>query len=201
MKLANAREAVKLLALVGLLAFGLLAVASHYVPESRPDLLVYGDSIVDDLSRARWHSMMWVEFDAKRGRQLTRDFSAAQRIIARKPHAVWIAIGTNDFGRGVASPAQFRTTYAALLDKLEAGLPEAGIYAQTPMYRQGEFRHGVYLQQYRDAITAECAVRPRVRCIDGRDILAVSQMPDGLHPSERAQSQYANFVEDVAEGQ
>jgi lysophospholipase L1-like esterase len=169
-------------------------------PSTGPDLLAYGDSIVVGRGiEDRWADMVGASVDAQWGRALTDDVGAASRIIAARPHQLWIAIGTNDFGKSKATPAQFEERYARLVDEVHQALPATTIYAQTPLVRRKESPNklGASLPEYRSAIQRVCDTRSWLRCVDGRRILRLDDMPDGLHPGDGAQDRYANYVKSM----
>jgi len=162
------------------------------------ELLVYGDSIVVGRGiEHRWADMAGASVDAEWGRALADDPGAASRIIAASPNQLWIAIGTNDFGKSKATPAQFEERYARLVDEVHRESPLTKIYAQTPLVRRKESPNqlGATLPEYRAAIQRVCDARPWLQCVDGQRILRLEDMPDGLHPGESAQARYAGYVE------
>ena len=167
-------------------------------PAPGPVLLVYGDSIVVAKGASEpWPKRLGAAVDAVSGRALVDDHGAAQRIANERPVEAWIAIGTNDYGKSKATPAQFRKAYEALVDGIHAASPRTVIYAQTPLSRraEGPNKLSAALWEYRQAIVDVCAARRWLNCVDGRQILPLSDMPDGLHPGSDAQRRYATFVD------
>lgn len=186
-----------------LLACGLAASHIWDAWSQRPSgLLVYGDSIVHGFGVPHpWPQQLRAETDAVVGRPLANDPTAGRRIGQKKAPIVWIAIGTNDYGKSKVTPDDFRAAYIALVDAIHSGSPNTAIYAQTPLVRktEGPNNLGASLGEYRTAILTVCQSRPWITCIDGTKILAISDMPDGLHPGAAAQEKYANFVSDAVQ--
>lgn len=180
-------------------AFLFLAwVVSTHLPPRGPALLAYGDSIVVAKGASTpWPGLLGAEVDAVSGRALIDDPGAAQRIAKARPVQVWIAIGTNDYGKSKATPAEFRQAYERLVDGIHAESRSTAVYAQTPLVRisEGPNKLGASLWEYRQAIVGVCAARRWLTCIDGQQILQLSDMPDGLHPGSEAQRRYAGFVD------
>lgn len=170
-------------------------LAKHLFPG--PVIMVYGDSIVAGGGlQHRWADRLGALTDAKSGRALADDRLAGERIASTGPQIIWVAIGTNDYGKSKIGHREFQEAYGRLLDDIRATAPGATVFAQTPLLRRSEGLNklGSTLADYRDAIWAECKGRPWARCVDGTKILALSDMPDGLHPGEDAQQRYAKFV-------
>lgn len=195
---AEQRESNRLCLLVMVLgAVALLAVWLNSEANTRPWMLVYGDSIVDGYGVPEpWPALLRAQADAKSGRALVDDPGAAARIASTRPTVAWIAIGTNDYGKSKASPEDFGEAYARLVDQLHAASPGTEIYAQTPLVRSnsGPNKLGAYLWEYRSAIATVCRERPWLTCVNGEKILTLADMPDGLHPGAGAQRRYAEFV-------
>ena len=111
------------------------------------------------------------------------------RIAGYSPSIVWLAIGTNDYGLdgGLWSAASFQTAYADLLVKLNAALPSAAIYAQSPVDRATETANANFsntLGAYRTAISNACSGKAYVTFVDGTAFLnpATDLDADGIHP-------------------
>jgi len=183
-------------AVVAVLVLAWVVNASQ--PPRGPLLLTYGDSIVVAKGASSpWPKLLGAEVDAASGRALVDDPGAAKRISDARPVQVWIAIGTNDYGKSKATPAEFRQAYERLVDEIHAESRSTVIYAQTPLVRQteGPNKLGASLWEYRQAIADICAERRWLTCVDGQKILQLSDMPDGLHPGSQSQRRYATFVD------
>lgn len=182
--------------LAALVLFGGWALTQP--PVNGPLLLAYGDSIVVGKGATEpWPQLLEAQVDAVSGRALIDDPGAAQRIAKHKPIQVWLAIGTNDYGKSKSTPAQFAEAYARLVDGIHAESPRTDVYAQTPLARahEGPNKLGAALWEYRKAIMDICEARQWLTCVDGQEILSLADMPDGLHPSANAQRRYAGFVD------
>lgn len=118
------------------------------------------------------------------------------RITGYAPNAIWLAIGTNDYGLNRWSATSFGTAYAALLDDLHAALPSVPIFCQTPLVRSSEGSNSFTntLTEYRSQISTICTARPWTTLVDGTQILTTSDLADGIHPSTAGHVKYENFV-------
>lgn len=112
------------------------------------------------------------------------------KVAAAAPAAIWLAIGTNDYGLNTWSAASFGTAYAALLDDLHTALPSALIYCQTPLTRfspasEAANGSGSTLGAYRTQITTAQAARTGYcTLVDGTAMITSSAEmdTDGIHP-------------------
>lgn len=158
------------------------------VPAGRAEVLVWGDSI----AVGGWPQRLGWEADARGERTFHGDRSAIWRLIVNGSPAIWIALGTNDYYFSRWSAKDFGRTYGDVLDALKG----RQVYAQTPLLRAKEPPNllGDTLSDYRDAIMSECKKRAWVTCIDGTALVPVTMMPDGVHPSDEGQIQYARVV-------
>lgn len=120
-----------------------------------------------------------------------------KRLAAYNPQAVWLAIGTNDYGLNKWTAAAFGTAYADMVDRLHAALPAAIIYAQTPLLRTTETANGSgsTTGDYRSQITTIAGARSWLNLIDGTSIMTTGGLDDGVHPSNAGATLYAAFVE------
>lgn len=122
------------------------------------------------------------------------------RLAAYAPTAIWLAIGTNDYGLNKWAAADFGTAYGAVLDDLHVALPAAAIYCQTPLVRVNEVANGSgsTLEDYRAAIANAVDTREEfATLVDGTSILTPADLADGLHPSTAGHAKYANAVKAV----
>ena len=124
------------------------------------------------------------------------------QIAGYSPAALWIAVGTNDYGFASWTAASFGTAYAALLDALHAALPNLIVYAQTPTLRSSEAANGAgsTLGDYRAAIASACSGRAWVQLVDGTTLFSLSDSLDGLHPTAAGHAAYAAVARDVLAG-
>lgn len=197
---------------------------SVLAPAATDRLIVYGDSIaVGDratnaateawtmvLRRARAASDPAVStmVEAWGSRSLDRDGlnDAARQAFAERlagylaessgQTAVWLAIGTNDYGLNRWSAAAFGAAYADLLDRIHAEAPSAAIYAQTPIVRASEGANGSgsTLADYRAEIASAAGARPWATLVDGTAILTTGDLSDGVHPTTAGHAAYAAAV-------
>lgn len=194
------------------------ASATQITPSAIPRLLVYGDSIAVGANATSPSLQGWVQlvrneytnsvlYEAWGWRSLHDDASTesareafAAHIAAQSPAEIWLAIGTNDYGLNKWSAAAFGAAYADLLDKLHAALPDAVIYAQTPLVRSSEAANGSgsTLGDYRTQIaTAQSTRSAYCTLVDGTDILTTGDLTDGVHPSTAGHALYAAYVKTV----
>lgn len=190
------------------------AVAPSY---TYPKIVFYGDSICTGqaatspytyyghVGRLRYVYGYSAINEAWGARTLHDDVPAtvASVIAAMSPSAVWLQIGTNDFGFKEYSAADFGTDYKALLDALYAALPTATIYCQSPLSRADETeKQAGYgdLDAYRAQIQTKCATIPGAVYVDGETILTTAQMPDGLHPNNTGHIAYATYIDALLQG-
>jgi lysophospholipase L1-like esterase len=122
------------------------------------------------------------------------------RLVSYAPGALWLAIGTNDYGNSKWSAVDFGVAYAAVLDGVHAALPSLPIYAQTPIFRTDEASLNLFgsnLAAYRAVITTACSTRPWATLVDGSSILTGAGLDDSVHPSTAGHATYAAFVDGV----
>ncbi|HXG82932.1 MAG TPA: SGNH/GDSL hydrolase family protein, partial [Pyrinomonadaceae bacterium] len=191
------------------------ATANKILPDTPGKLLVYGDSIAvgGDLTtgtRDGWTPKLRtiqtesVIVEGFGSRSLSYDASSSTSlnslvgyIKAAQPAKIWLAIGTNDYGLSTQPASAFKNQYAALLDALHTALPNAQIYAQTPLLRSSESANasGSTLGDYRNAIVDVVSTRTSYTIlVDGTKMLALADLEDGLHPSAAGHLKYAQFV-------
>ncbi len=125
--------------------------------------------------------------------------SFVSRIASYTPSTIWLAIGTNDYGYYKWSAASFGIAYAAVVDALHIALPASRIICQTPIIRGGEAANslGDTLDDYRDQITTICNAQIWTTLVDGKTILATSDLIDGVHPTTAGHAKYASRVDNI----
>jgi lysophospholipase L1-like esterase len=118
-------------------------------PSNEGRLVIYGDSIAAGSDATHPTTQGWAALLRKNvrsilmevygGRALYDDCSTAAAtqnfanlIASYNPSAIWIELGTNDYGRPAWSAANYGIAYAALLADLHAALPGVIIYCQSP---------------------------------------------------------------------
>lgn len=187
-----------------------------------PHMVVYGDSIACGAGattppRQGWTMLLRniypgsVAIEAWGGRSLFQDAPdgtnraiLVQRIVTQNPDVIWLSIGTNDYGGvgfGEQGASSFGTAYAALLDDLHAALPDAEIYAMSPLPRTSEAANtfGNTLTQYRTQISTACSTRAWATFVDGTAVPGFSALtdlaPDGVHPNTGGHVKVDDYVE------
>lgn len=158
------------------------------MPVAKAAVVVYGDSI----ATGGWPQELGWEADARGCRTLHDDSGALARLTKYGADTIWIAIGTNDYYLSQWTPAAFGQAYGTLLDGLRGSL----VIAQTPLLRKAEpaNRLGATLDDYRAEILSACRGRHWVTCVDGRSLVPLSLLPDGVHPSPQGDAVYAANV-------
>lgn len=96
-----------------------------------------------------------------------------------------IMMGTNDYGLNKTNASTFQTNYDNMLEAINTAFPTVDIFAITPIIRSIETANtfGNTLDDYRTAITNAASGKAYVTVIDGKTILATSDLTDGVHPS------------------
>jgi lysophospholipase L1-like esterase len=195
--------------------------ATLQVPSAAGRILVYGDSIAvgDTFATAQaapqltgWTALLRglaggvsVAVEAQGRRALYDDASAEptysnwlDAMADYNPAIIWMAIGTNDYGRNLWTAANFGGAYAVVLDDLHAAVPGAAIYAQTPLLRTVETANGLgsTLGNYRTQIATAVSTRTAFcTLVDGTAILATGDLAsDGIHPTIAGHALYAAYV-------
>lgn len=121
-------------------------------------------------------------------------------LVKGHPSQIWIAIGVNDWGNSVDNATTFGSEYGQLLDLLHSNLSTAIIYAQTPIVNAASNSTNRYdnrLIDYINAIQLDCASRAFVTCVNGTQILQISDLFDGEHPSLEGSVKYYIFVKSI----
>lgn len=182
-------------------------------------ILVYGDSIAtgsvaDPITTNAWSMKLRqlyaptgsVMQESWNGRGLFHDgVDAAARqafvdhIAGYAPSIIWLAVGANDYYRdgGLWSAASFETAYADLLDKLHTALPNAAIYAQTPIVMTSEAANANFantLGNYRTAISNACSGRAWATLVDGTTFVLTTDLADGIHPNNAGHTKVYDAV-------
>ena len=191
-------------------------------PSTTDRIVVYGDSISVGSSSADAQKDAWTtQLRITHGRNVLvegygyralnddcADASArtafANRIASYSPSLIWLAIGTNDFGLGRWSAADFGTAYADILDKLHVALPSVTIYCQSPLQRispDSENANGFgdtlgdYRTEISNAATARNSYCTYVEGAAGAIVSDANLSADGLHPSTAGHAEYATAVD------
>jgi lysophospholipase L1-like esterase len=108
------------------------------------------------------------------------------RLLEHNPANIWIALGTNDWGRGDWNAAGFQAAYSALLVAINAALPSATIYCQTPVRFLDEVTtnsFGQTPQAYRDATIAATVGKAYAVPVNWASLLSVANLADNVHPN------------------
>lgn len=118
------------------------------------------------------------------------------RVSGYEPNTIMLAVGTNDYGLNKWSAVSFGAAYAATVDALHTALPGTSIICQTPLVRATETANGSgsTTDDYRSQIISICQARGWLRCIDGKKILNLVDLVDGVHPSTAGHSKYAEYI-------
>lgn len=119
-----------------------------------------------------------------------------ERVRAIRPAAIYIALGTNDYGLARWGAADYGRGYGLLLDELHAALPSLTIYVQSPLRRAKEHpnRFGDSLDAYRFALAETASTRPWAAFVDGRPFVGIDDLSDGLHPGNEGHQKWAAAV-------
>jgi lysophospholipase L1-like esterase len=192
----------------------------------RPELLIYGDSIMTGASvsnpggnsaciKLRRLYGRKVAVDGWGGRALSQDGSTAgdrttlATVITRtQPLQIWMQVATNDYGAVAAwNATDFGTAYADLLDKIHTADPNITIWCQSPTQRISPFDEtanafGDTTAAYRTAIQTAAAARTYCRYVDGAAgaIIPNKYFSDGLHADATGQHHYADFIHGMVWG-
>lgn len=109
-----------------------------------------------------------------------------------------MAMGTNEFGNQVAL-STFKTTVANCITNARSGLPNARLFIQSPVYRQGT--NTIPLSDYRAKIKeaveeAIVAGDRKVFYIDGLTLMDnnPSRVPDSVHPDDLGHAEIGSNV-------
>lgn len=116
------------------------------------------------------------------------------KIAAYNPTKFCMCIGTNDYGLNLWTAANFETAYAALLDDLHTALPDLQVYCVSPILRSVETANGLgsTLGDYRTAISTAVSTRTAFcEFVDGTTLVAIEDIPDGVHPDNAGHLFYA----------
>lgn len=99
---------------------------------------------------------------------------------------LFIEIGINDWSNSLESTTDFATYYGDLLDAIHTLRSDIDIHVINLIITNLEATvyGGYILQDFRDAITTLCGTRSGwVTLIDGKSILEVTDLDDGVHPT------------------
>lgn len=112
--------------------------------------------------------------------------ASVARLLEHNPTNIWIALGTNDWGRGDWNASSFQTAYSNLLVAINAALPSATIYCQTPVRFLDEVTansFGQTPQAYRDATIAATVGKAYAVPVNWASLLSVANLADNVHPN------------------
>jgi len=104
-----------------------------------------------------------------------------------------ILIGTNDYAVSLAA-ATFKTYYENLVDAVNASDSSIEIFCISPLLRNGETS---LLDDYRTAISDLCGVRAFCTYIEGKTILTLGDLSDGLHPSVSGHQKLHDSIDSI----
>lgn len=102
-----------------------------------------------------------------------------------------IALGTNDYGLDSTAAATFGTWYANFVDAINVADSNIQIYCVSPIRRTGD---PALLADYRTEINTICSIRLFATHINGYDILLLTDMADGVHPTTAGHKKYKDAI-------
>jgi len=168
----------------------------------QPRWLCYGDSIAEGW-KASEPARSWPAIAGRRhGLDVVNlgyagaargEIASAEEIAALAADLITIAHGTNCWTRTPHSPALFSEGLRAFLAVVRSGHPETPIVAVSPILRAdaeaSRNRLGATLADLRRAFEdtlQECiaAGDAMLWLVPGRELVASSQLPDGIHPDD-----------------
>ncbi|RPI93281.1 MAG: SGNH/GDSL hydrolase family protein [Chloroflexi bacterium] len=189
---------------------------TQQIKQDNQRIAVYGDSItvggnVDNLSAEAWPVLLRKYFsvvlEAYSYRSLQDDASTPEkraelvsRISAWEPDFIWLAIGANDYSFEKWPSQEFGQAYAGTLDAIHSSIPQALLFAQSPILQVNETPNsfGSNLESYRQQIAAACLARTAwCTFVDGTS--AAFPQPyeldkDGVHLTTKSSAKYAEAV-------
>lgn len=105
-----------------------------------------------------------------------------------------IALGTNDYGLDSTPPATFAEWYANFVDSIHASDNSMEIYCISPLRRSGD---PTLLANYRIEIETICSSRSYTTYINGYDILLLTDLVDGVHPTTAGHKKYKDAIYNI----
>lgn len=102
-----------------------------------------------------------------------------------------IALGTNDFGLDGTAASTIQTWYGNLLDAINAADSSIEIFCISPLLRSDD---STLLDDYRTAISNVCSARAYATYIEGKTILSLGDLDDGLHPTTAGHLKYYQAI-------
>jgi hypothetical protein len=104
-----------------------------------------------------------------------------------------IAMGINDFLGGLPA-ATFNTRYNQLLDAINVADPTIEVFCISPILTTTD---DAILDLYRTNMGIACGVRSWCTYIDGKPILELGDLDDGVHPTTAGQLKYHDYIDSI----
>lgn len=197
-------------------------LATILPPDNRGRIVVIGDSIANGGGAAIQSKSAWtillrqimpnysVVVHGLSGAKLmsyvtdsTTATAFAATVAAMQPEIIWIAMGVNDYQFGTDNNT-FKANYTLTVDALHAAIPNARIFAQTPISKAAEGINAAsnVLFDFRAVITSLSLDRGSwLYVIDGAAILNIDERASEsglyIHPNEAGHMWYARYVRDA----
>jgi len=105
-----------------------------------------------------------------------------------------ISLGTNDFALDGTSSATLESWYANLVDQIYTSDNNIKIFCISPIIRSSD---GALLDAYRTSISNICSSREFATHIDGKTILSLSDLDDGVHPTTAGHKKYKDGISSI----
>lgn len=194
------------------------------IPKSTNRMVVVGDSISvgdgtsnssrygwviklrDALRATNWsitsggwgagNSVSMLPNDTKQQEMADRAISEFAGATGRKV-MLW-QLGTNDYGYVYIDPPVAAARAGSVWDKMYAQDPTIEVILITPIIRENENNTNTFghiLQDYRDSLITEASTRAFVTAYDGKAVLTLADLSDGLHPNEAGHQKFADYVQ------
>src|SRR5207244_8367472 len=111
---------------------------------------------------------------------------------------ITVAYGTNCWVRTPHSSDMVRAGVGAFLDVVRHGHPDTPVVVVSPVLRPDaeSTRNplGATLRDIRGAIEDVASARPDITLVPGFDLVAESELPDGIHPGDEGHRAIAAAV-------
>lgn len=107
---------------------------------------------------------------------------------------VVITLGTNDWGVNYTGSTAFSTWYASLLDAINVADSGIEIFCISPLLRSNDASS---LDDYRTEISGLCSTRAYATYVEGKTILGLPDLADGLHPSTSGHLKVYNSIKSI----